>query len=702
MIPRPLKVTSIYSLDDLYHMVSSIYSEQNSHRSPSSTFAHFVEVCGMLTIHDRKKKREGLNLEDALCKALGWFFPLMAKFGVSSVEELLYWKYPYVCPYCRFCPHKDYLCKTTKGVSKTLDHAAVEEKREANRNRRPVRLSEWQRMFDEIYPRETAALGSGRSTVGLFEELGELAEAVRVFQKYPKYFAGEAADVFSYLMGIANEHKLRLEMEDQAPFDFEAEFIRKYPGMCTQCGHEVCICPSIPESTVGRLAKELEIPSPERMFGLKAAEADERGKRIGRSILQDLGGLPAISDMLPLDRGEASQALIVLCLKLSQEIREKNNGLAMNLQQAAIQIASDSRDPGTKTHGTTSEAVLALLARVWPLLNLAVLPDDGSLPSRLGSLLRTQSARIGVITALPKEFAAMRMMLDEEVQISAAGDPNDYVLGRIQSKVGYHDHLVVVTLLKEIGNNSAASAVTNMLRSFPQVKDILMVGIAGGIPAPDRGDTHIRLGDIVVSNRDGILQYDNLKVENDGIKIRSSSQKPSQRLLGAVNLLESERCMKKYPWEDLILRAEQLENASRPDDNTDILHNRVAGTVVEIPHPKDDARRKDKPKVHLGRIGAANTLLKNAALRDRLRKEHSVIAIEMESSGVADATWVAGEGYLAIRGICDYCDEFKNDAWQNYAAAAAAAYARCVISAINPSSYGEERDQKELPNGPSA
>ena len=42
----------------------------------------------MLTIHDRRKKREGLDATDVICKALGWYFPLLAKLGVKSVEEL--------------------------------------------------------------------------------------------------------------------------------------------------------------------------------------------------------------------------------------------------------------------------------------------------------------------------------------------------------------------------------------------------------------------------------------------------------------------------------------------------------------------------------------------------------------------------------------------------------------------------------------
>ena len=56
-----------------------------------------------------------------------------------------------------------------------------------------------------------------------------------------------------------------------------------------------------------------------------------------------------------------------------------------------------------------------------------------------------------------------------------------------------------------------------------------------------------------------------------------------------------------------------------------------------------------------------------------------VYAVEMEASGIADTTWEMGTGYIVIRGICDYCDEYKNDDWQEYAALAAASYARDLI-----------------------
>src|SRR5262245_59545010 len=287
--PRPA-----FSLDELYLMLASIYGEQNSQRPISATFAHFVEVCGMLSVHDRKKKREEFEVEDALCKSLGWCLPLMAKMRVTSVEELVFRKFPYACPYCRTCPHNDSKCKTVQGTKRTVDHEAVRRKYDENAAKRPRALNTWQLMFAEIYPRNVDDVGKGRSTVGLLEELGELAEAVRVFEKHPKYFAGEAADVFSYIMGIANEHALKMQIDGQ-DFDFESEFLQRYPGLCLQCGYEVCICPSVPESTVGRLSKELDLAAVDDLFRREAATSERRGREIAGRVLERVGGLRAIS-----------------------------------------------------------------------------------------------------------------------------------------------------------------------------------------------------------------------------------------------------------------------------------------------------------------------------------------------------------------------------------------------------------------------
>src|SRR5450759_1618651 len=78
-------------------------------------------------------------------------------------------------------------------------------------------------------------------------------------------------------------------------------------------------------------------------------------------------------------------------------------------------------------------------------------------------------------------------------------------------------------------------------------------------------------------------------------------------------------------------------------------------------HPLDTKRIKGQPRVFIGPIASANILQKDPKARDELREKFGVKAIEMEASGIADATWNHAVGYLVVRGICDYCDSHKND-----------------------------------------
>lgn len=234
---------------------------------------------------------------------------------------------------------------------------------------------------------------------------------------------------------------------------------------------------------------------------------------------------------------------------------------------------------------------------------------------------------------------------------------------------------------QKMGNNSAASAVANLIRSFPNVTDILMVGIAGGIPQPGNCDKHVRLGDVVISRDRGVLQYDMKKLEVGKVEeIRDASSPPSARMIRAVNMLESRRVVGEHPWESYISRA-TYRTAERPGQETDILHDSKEPQQT-IPHPADPERREGQPKLHYAVIGSANTLLKRPELRDQLGDRYGICAIEMEGSGIADGTWIQGAHYLLIRGICDYCDENKNNVWQGYAAVAAAAYARSLLERI--------------------
>ncbi len=70
--------------------------------------------------------------------------------------------------------------------------------------------------------------------------------------------------------------------------------------------------------------------------------------------------------------------------------------------------------------------------------------------------------------------------------------------------------------------------------------------------------------------------------------------------------------------------------------------------------------------------------MKHAITRDKIANKEGVICFEMEAAGL-----INNFPCLVIRGICDYADFYKNEIWQLYAAATAAAFAKALLGLIN-------------------
>ncbi len=293
------------------------------------------------------------------------------------------------------------------------------------------------------------------------------------------------------------------------------------------------------------------------------------------------------------------------------------------------------------------------------------------------------TATIGVITALPKEYAAVREVFGckPEVSLPGRGAGRKYSIARLKTKTGA-DHVIAVALLNDMGNNPAAIRATLMKQHCPNVEHILMVGIAGAIPNPNKPGEHVRLGDLIISNRNGVVQYDFVMERPEETEHRHPPRPPGAALLDAVNSLRTEEALERYPWEKYIAKYAQKRSAwKRPMAKTDTLQDDVKPGDPTA-HPNDPDRRRGKPRVFHGPIASANKLLKKPEVRDGLRDKFKVKAVEMEGSGIADASWNLELGYLVVRGACDYCNPIKGDDWQKYAALIAAAYARCVIEAM--------------------
>lgn len=301
---------------------------------------------------------------------------------------------------------------------------------------------------------------------------------------------------------------------------------------------------------------------------------------------------------------------------------------------------------------------------------------------------------VGWICALPLEMAAAKAMLDR-IHPDLPADPslndnNAYILGSLNG------HNVVITCLPVgvYGTTSAATVAMQMLTSFKSIRFSLMVGVGGGVPCTKED---IRLGDIVVSRptaaRPGIVQYDfGKKVVGDQFASTGALNKPSTLLLTAAGKVETNAMLGESQIPTYIARLVEKDPLifARPGSEEDILFDadyEHTTDITEIACDNCDLSRVRKrpsretldPKVHYGLVASGNQVIRHAATRDKLARTHGILCFEMEAAGLMDVAQC-----LVIRGICDYADSHKTKRWQGYAAAAAAAYAKEIMSLIPP------------------
>lgn len=306
---------------------------------------------------------------------------------------------------------------------------------------------------------------------------------------------------------------------------------------------------------------------------------------------------------------------------------------------------------------------------------------------RSGSDLFGARPTIGALTATPWEFAAMRALLDrrgeDDVDVPR-DDPAHYVLGTQPSRRRGTAHRIVLTQLGRSGTDAAANGCTNLLRSFPSVKLVVMVGTAAGIPNLAYPERHVRLGDIVVATQ-GVVDYDHVRVNGDGVHPRRQFPSPSPRLVRCADRLKADELSGKFPWERWLVNEvpANLNGYHRPRPSTDVLHDH-AGLRLKHPQRNRSGHRAGLPKVHYGSIGSANRSLRDAAVRDDVATRHGFLALDMESTGVGSSCFLNDREWFVVRGISDYADHYRDEVWRHYASLAAASYVRALLAECLP------------------
>lgn len=298
---------------------------------------------------------------------------------------------------------------------------------------------------------------------------------------------------------------------------------------------------------------------------------------------------------------------------------------------------------------------------------------------------------VAVICAMSFEMSAVRYMLDKEHPRprNKDGDSNSYVVGELAG------HNVALACLPGTqGKGAAAIVATNMARTFPSIKYRFLVGIGGGLPSEKH---HIHLGDVVVAMPDGthggVVQYDLGRDTEDGFELKGFLLPPPPIVRGAVELMRSDHLVENNQAEQfvsaMLQRNSRLSIYRRPTTGSDLLFEadyihapgnstceNCDSTRVVNRNPRDFSG----PVIHYGLIASGDRVMKSAAkARDIVGSVGDLLCFEMEAAGIASEFPCA-----VIRGISDYADSHKDDGWQHYAAATAAACAKELLSYLDP------------------
>lgn len=301
-----------------------------------------------------------------------------------------------------------------------------------------------------------------------------------------------------------------------------------------------------------------------------------------------------------------------------------------------------------------------------------------------GRKLSYEDYEVAWIAALPLEMVSAAAMLDEihPALPIIPGDSNAYTLGSLSSGLN-----VAIACLPtgRYGTNNTAIVSRNLQRSFPRIRVALMVGIGAGVPDKVQ---NLQLGDVVVGEK--VVQHNFGKTLSDEHSNWTGAVTgPPQHLIATVAKLHANHEIQGSNGlstliDEMKARNPHLVGYDHPGRNRDILfrpnyqHEETRSDCNSCDHSKAvirPARQNNDPVIHYGVIASCDQLVWDSALRSELAHEFDAICIDMEGAGVMDRL-----PCLVIRGICDYADSHKNDQWQRYAAASAAAYAKSYLS----------------------
>ncbi|KAH6851131.1 nucleoside phosphorylase domain-containing protein [Chaetomium sp. MPI-CAGE-AT-0009] len=264
------------------------------------------------------------------------------------------------------------------------------------------------------------------------------------------------------------------------------------------------------------------------------------------------------------------------------------------------------------------------------------------------------------------------------------GQGDDYLF-HAGDVCGHNVVLATLPVGQEYGTGSAAALASQVKKCFPHLWFGLLVGVAAGLPkltcSPPRD---IRLGDVLVALPEGdtaaVVAYELGKETGTGSlqllragHVLATTETIVRAAIGKIKVDYPNETRRFLPYyQNMKEKGHVTGTFADPGQDKDVLYG-----DDKQPVPRERRPESGRTRVWYGPIGSGAKPMRDAQKRDELRDMYNLIGLETEAAGTMNHIRAG-----VIRGVCYYGDERKNEEWQPYAAAMAAAYAKAILREI--------------------
>ena len=224
-------MTQPQTLNEWQDMFADIYGARNLDIEVSEMWLKIVAESSKIARLIRKENHK--DLREAIPDFFAWFFAFADRYNVY-LEDVIWEKFPGVCPYCE----KQEYCSCLANKHSVYDKKNLNIIRKKNEKNKPKTLTEWIGMLTLIYGNVNTIVDQDKIGFHFLEEVGEVAEELSKEKPSMEKCNDEIADVFAWLVALTEKNKSIFD-----EISIEDDIFELYPRVCKKCGGNPCGCP---------------------------------------------------------------------------------------------------------------------------------------------------------------------------------------------------------------------------------------------------------------------------------------------------------------------------------------------------------------------------------------------------------------------------------------------------------------------------